>query len=576
MAHVKLSERSERDPGGKKVDLYPEVGLVRTLVFKRCPETARERLLPAVVRLLARIAVSPSKRLRERDFPIWMGEATNSLGTEMSTIALPDPIAYPVFKEFYAAFHGWDAYIESGAYLLADGGGEPAARYSQGGIVVYGGAFDPPDQLPSCLRDLGVNIELRSWQLQSAGGRRTRYARAEPPRRAASFVSTTGSPLDKRHTLDSWSDNRDIILEFLYDLKAPCGFKQLQELLGDSFGIGVALEPSPSFDRYGCIRLGWLRDDDKSAPVRILINSRLDDRLKYAVLAHELAHYVQHFPLLLTGQIVEEQSWTMPELEAYYHDLLRRDHPQLLRDVELDAFELASFFLIPPQLHPVGRFASAILERGQNPEPALLIWRWLQTWFPEGSAEPPSWSRYDAIRERADREVQSAMRPEDGADSLFGCTLAAALRVESDELSHSRVEGEILAVLQKILGLLAMTAPLDLREARENIRRRLSRDGEAAGPDLPNLDELSLGTRSFCRELIPPLRPQEGTVFFPRIPLVPASFNPTGEVAGDWQYLQRLDSSPYGTVEDWRNHRPEYGVVLYRFETWQQELLRSL
>lgn len=576
MAHVKLTERPERDPGGKRVDLYPEIGLVQTFVFKRCPETARERLLPAIIGLLTRIAASRDKRQRERDFPVWLGEATNSVGTEMATIALPDPIPYTVFQNFYRAFHGWDAYLESGAFLLTDGGGEPAARYSNGDIVVYGGPFDAPDQLPSYLRDLGVEIELRSWQLQGSSGRRHKYAKAEPPRRAASFVSTSGLPRDKRHTLDAWSENREIILEFLYDLKAPCGFRQLKELLWDSFGIGVALEPSPSFDRYGCIRLGWLDDSGKSAPVRILINSRLDDRLKYVVLAHELAHYVQHFPLLLAGQIVEEQSWIMPELEVYYHDLLRRDHPQLLRDVELDAFELASFFLIPPRLHPVERVASVVLEAGWNPEPALLIWRWLQPWFPESSEELLSWSRYDAIRKRAEREVQSAMRAENGPGSLFGCTLAAALRVEEDELSHHRVEQGVLAVLQAILSLLAMTAPLDLDKAREVIRRRLSRAGEAEGPDLQNLDELSLGARSFCRELIPPLRPRDGTAFFRRIPLVPASFNTTGEVGGDWRYLEQLDSSPYGTVEDWRNHRPEYGVVLYRFETWQQEILRKL
>lgn len=600
MTRIKIMERAELDPGGKRVDVYPEMELVQTFVFNRSDMLNRESILPKIIQVLLKIRRSKNKKIRNRDFPVWAGEITNSLGMELFCVAIPNEIAYDVFNEFYRVLESEETYLENGAWLLRDTGGEPIARYAHGKIIVYGDDFEKAENLSLMLPKHEEEIEFRSWQTvekKKAGSRswqkvekkktQSVYVKPVEPNRKAKFLSYKGLDI-KQHILETWVENREIIMEFVYELKGPCGYKRLKKMMWDYFGIAVFEESSAEFGKYGCIRLSWINDETTAVGVRILINNNLDDRLKYIILAHEFSHYIHHFPLLLMGQIVEEHACTIPEIELYYQQLLNSEYPDLWHDVELDAFEFTSFFLIPAKLFPIRRLSNVILERGRNPELDVFIWRLLQSLFPDSNTARLTWTEYDKTQERAKRDIYTAMSIETGGDDtilfdhLFNHVLSAVLRIEKEMISRNRVSTAIDEIMKKMTTILAKTIDMDVEDARACIKNQVcnivsnSKTNTVNPGDITALTDFGLSSSSFGREIIPPLEPSKDSFVFPRIPLIPAIFNPEGDPEGDWQYLPEQQRSPYGTVEDWRNHRKDHGVILYRLESWQKKLLKKI
>src|SRR5690349_17172788 len=104
MARIKIQTRDERDPSGNIVDIYPEIELVRMIIFENSQGRPVLSLLPRIIDVLVKIRESSKKRIRERDFPIWGGLSTNRLGMRLLSIALPDPFDYQVFSKFYEEF----------------------------------------------------------------------------------------------------------------------------------------------------------------------------------------------------------------------------------------------------------------------------------------------------------------------------------------------------------------------------------------------------------------------------------------------------------------------------------------
>jgi hypothetical protein len=542
---IKIIERAERDPGGKRVDVYPETELVQTFVFSRSDMLNRESILPKIIQTLLKIRRSKNKKIRNRDFPVWAGEITNSLGKELFCVAIPNGIAYSVFNEFYRALESEETYLENGAWLLRDTGGEPIARYAHGKIIVYGDDFEKAENLSLMLPKHEEEIKFRSWQTvekkktefrswERVEKKRTQSVHVKPvePNRKAKFLSYKGSDA-KQHTLETWIENREIIMEFVYELKGPCGYKRLKKMMWDYFGIAVFEEPSAEFGKYGCIRLSWINDESTAVGVRILISSEFDDQLKYVLLAHEFSHYIHHFPLLLMGQTVEEQAWTIPEIELYYQQLLNSDYPDLWHDVELDAFEFTSFFLIPAKLFPIRRLSNVILERGQNPDPGVFIWRILQPFFPDSDIARLTWAEYDKMQEKAKWDILSAMATTVDSDdsNLFRNVLSAALRVENDLLSRDRVSTAIAEITKKMTIILAKIVDMDVEGARAYIKNQVydivsnSKTNTVDPEDITALTDFGLSSSSFGREII---RTVERFTCFSENPFNPSHFQPRG------------------------------------------------
>jgi len=563
------------------------VELVRVFVFEYSEQLDQEELKSRILQALETIKTDKKKRVREAGFSIWVGRTINSKKTKLFTISISEPLDENIVRQFYNKFRDEDSYLECSVYYLKDTGGEPFARYFKGTIIVYCDPFLKKEDFTPEKYGLTPPFEPRSWELVQVNKEKEIFIKPDLPKRVANFSALSGDPTEKRHNLELWQENKEIIFDFLLNLKHPCGYKQLKNILMKYFGIGVFEESDKDFGRFGCIRLGWMNDSNKSSHVRILINNTLDEKLKYVVLAHELAHYIRHFPLLLVGQLVEEQAWVMPEIEHYYNYLMSTEYADLPRKIEQDAFEVASFFLICPWMHPITKVSSAVIERGEHPVVHELIWRFLQPYFPQKAGERTSWTNYDNIKNRAKEDLTKIMKsPHGNEESLFESYYSASLsmedRVFSGEFIHHEIEESTLEIYQKVLDLLTSTMLMSTPDARNHIKNQLKKSVEkrksAGDGDKYEylLSEIGFHNKSFGREIVPPLEKLDKTHIPRRVPLVPATYNINDDIEGDWLFLEQLDKSPGMTLDEWRNHRPQFAFVLYRFESWQKEMFRKL
>lgn len=557
---MRILTKPEPDPGGKVVDVYGPVEYLRTLVFDY-----REGLERDLVRLslsaLLRISGASSKRVRERDLPIRLGEYTNRLGMHLLIIGLPYELHTPAFRILSAELSSHEAFAEVNYSSTTDFNPKPFVRYDHGKFIWYADKFIKiedvtPPQVP------GVSFEIRSCELRSKPAKNP-YSAPDPPQRKAS----------SRHSERDWLENRASILNFVESFKGPCGYKRLAKIIRDYFGISVFEENSPEFGEYGLIRLSSNTDNEPPA-VRMLVRGDLDERLKYVVLAHELAHYVLHFQILTLSQIVEQVSWSIPEVELYYLDLIDSGDPSLLQTIEDEADDLASLFLIPPWLHPVDRVAQVILEGDRSPSPEEMIWRCLQPLFPEDRFAAAAWKDLDEIRWRTLRDsLRGDLKIEGRTESLFHRAFRAALRVERtglEEIGKRRQTDVIFDEMQKVLTVVAEREDAD---ARSYIKKLLAERGPTESGDFRS--DFLWTKKSFCRELIPPIE-WNGVDAYPRVPLEPAIYNRDGLPEGDWRIKTHRNKSPAGTLREWGELKRDYGLMIYRLESWQKEYLARL
>jgi hypothetical protein len=298
------------------------------------------------------------------------------------------------------------------------------------------------------------------------------------------------------------------------------------------------------------------------------------EKLKYVVLAHELAHYVLHFPLLVLLRYVEETAWNVPEVESYFQQLVA-ENPSTMQSIEDQADELASFLLIPSWVYPIRRLTDRMLEGGVSPSPQEMIWRFLQPLFPEDCFSDTTWRNLDEIKRRARPDTLRFGNVGSPAPSnLFERMFQAALRIEKNGIGEAATSNPASVLLEKMGKLASKIEALPVEDARKRVRKLLSSPGGLNKCDDVARD-LAEGLGAFGREIIPPLV-GDGTGLFPRVPLVPAIHNLEGDVEADWKLKTNPSGSPAGTVTEWRQWKKDHGLVLYRLESWQKGALKKL
>ena len=555
---MRITRFERPDPAGKLIDTSRPPTYLRTFVFDYS-EGIERRVLVLTIQAITQIAASSRKLVRDRDFLIWTGEHTNSLGMHLYIVGVPYGVYMPVFEIFDEKYRTESSFMEITYSLPQEFQARPSFRYEYGKGVLYADPFDSPAQARAKFPEVG-DFEVRSFR-QASGPQKNPYTAPERPQ----YRSPT------RHSEETWHRNREEIFKFLDSLKGPCGFRRLRSIIKECFGVAVYEEGAPEFPHYGLIRLATV-SDEKPPAVRILINEHLPEKLKYIALAHEFGHYLLHFPLLLVLRYVDETAWSIPEIEPYCRRLLTED-PSTLRALEDSADEIASLFLIPAWTHPMARMTSIMIEGGVSPPPSEMIWRLLQPLFPEDRFADTTWNDLEEIRKRAHRDTNRLrFTTVDQAANLFERMFAAALRVDDVKLGE---EPEI-DPLRGVLGAMhAVATKID--SARESEARSflqgLLKDRISEQHD-PTEEEFLPGLVAFGRELVPPLSTRIIRLF-PRIPLAPAIYNPDGTVDGDWRLKTRPDG-PVGTLADWQRWKPDHGLALYRFESWQKKALSKL
>jgi len=556
---MRMKRTKRPDPAGKPVDSCSPPAYLRTFVFEYSEEI-KTKIVDLSVAAMVEIGESASKRVRERDFLIWTGEFTNQLDMRLYIVGVPYGLHSPVLDILYRKYSSEPSFVEINYSPPGEFKAQPILRYQYGRHVLYASPFIPAPQA-RLQAGLSSDFEARSFQQAPMIGKGPYSAPERPLHR---------SPL--HHDEAVWLENRERLMEFMRSLKGPCGLRRLRSIVEECFGVSVFEEGSREFAHYGLIRLG----SGATPKVRILVNKRLPEKLKYIVLAHELGHYLLHFPLLLILRYVEETAWSIPEIEPYCRQLLT-DDPLVLQSVEDRADEIASFFLVPAWVHPVQRMTAVISEGGVSPPPSELIWRFLQPLFPEDRFAHTTWNDLAEIRKRARRDVNRLRSTTgDQTANLFERMLVAALRVDeagAEGVTKERPEEE---PLEPVLGAMHAVAikveSLSAPEVRRDLRTLLK--GTYPGPQPLSEGEFLPGLGTFGRELVSPLG-GDGGGLLQRIPLEPTIYNPQGRADGDWR-LRTSPGSPVGTLAEWRKWKPDHGVVLYRFESWQKKALEKL
>jgi len=519
--------------GGRIVDLYPAKSLISVIVLSA--ETVSESALyGAVLEVMRSIRQSSSPRLRERDFSVFLCRWTVHDGKRCVGIGLPHKFDDRLRGLFVRRISSLAPIEEISESVAQDVGATPLARYVCGNLVVYVSPLDTN----VTNEQYGADVELRSAEL------------IEQPRQERRMYALPKVRENKpqRHSIDTWNKLRPEIMEFVGQTIEPAGFTLLRKVLKEQCGIDVRLDSTSAAGRHGAIATDWMTADDQSCEVTIFINRDLSDQFRFVVLAHELAHYVLHFPLLLVSQLVEQLSWTAPDLERRYQYEFHRSFGSGL-DLEEQANAYASELLIPPK-YPLQWLSGHMREHAGSVSADELAWRFLGGFFPERSSTDYSFRNYEEMQEHAQQEISWATDFNAlSVDTLYRVMLNATIKRESPEFKRlsSRVNTAVFDLWHNLPTI------LDLNSA--------SNTNMMAGS---NSAMTTLDPSATSRQILAPLEGDPDTAL--RLPLVPARAS-----KGSQRWLSVLDpAEPRRLVAEWQNRYPSYAITLY----WRRHIAK--
>ena len=531
MSHILPKTRATRDISGRLVDLYPaaEDTYLSVLVLDRT-RLNESRLRYDVFAVMASIAAMANSRLRDRDFPVYRCDWTTG-GRRLTGIGLPEIFPAHLHLAFQRPIRDSAGIVEIGRGRASDVGARPFMLYNHGKLIAYADAFEEISPLPDS------SIEVRSAEFKPRVARRRRGER--PP------VIRRSGP-GERHSIDTWNDLRSDILKFIHATITTGTFHSLRREVARQFDITVRVSPTSVAGKHSSISAGWVTREDQACPVVIHISQDLPDQLKYVALAHEVAHYALHFPIILAERITEQLSWLVPHARCVYADQFEHyfgDGSGLEEQADL----LAGHLLIPPQIQLTNlqRVVSEVggirpYGNGGQVTDEELAWRLLAEYFPERSFAQHSWQNYDEMRDLAQRELAWARSANDTGDvTMYRMMLRAALSRESP--GAQRKSRDLVTAIHEFWDSVANGSWIFAPCSRDHDKQLSLAEVGHRGVDWQVRGPLS-ATREQMR----------------RIPLVPKSARTTS------QWVNVLDlARPAASVAEWQQRHPEHGVMLY-------------
>ena len=290
------------DIAGKAVDkiIPPEMAFMLFIDMDTYHDINPAKL--AVLSALRRLSVNPNKKNRLRDFIIYTGKITNSDGSRLFSICLPQKVSTLITKLFFEALQP-SYHLDWSQGVLIDFSPEPLARYFNGKIIVYTPPSSPNNWLPEELEDLkswGIDWETRSVKGPDIEDLRDQF---KPRRISYGYIpqaSLPEKPLNGKHTLQDHQRLSEALDKILFPtgksamaislVSPPFGYKRLRELCKNYLGITVQEDTLPG-GYSGILRVGYVSTDAgglPSAQVLIRIDRALPTQTKYVALAHEI------------------------------------------------------------------------------------------------------------------------------------------------------------------------------------------------------------------------------------------------------------------------------------------------
>lgn len=541
-----IEVRPAPDAGGKSVDVHVRPDEGRTFVFSVARSLGRDRLLQEVVIRLRRIRDARAKTIRDRRFNLWYGTARSVAGEELEAIMIPDPFDFATWK-LLADLGDLPGHLEGGRFPVAELDGGPLARYDHGQITVY----------------LAASASAAGWDEDVE----VRSATVTTPERhvPTKWILPPSGRSPRWHDQDVWDANRIRILKLAAGLQAAGSYSRLAQVTERHLGIAVREQLAAADRRYGLLRVGFVDTRDFSVPVAVFLRHDLPDGLKYIVLAHELAHYTFHFPLLYLGALIDDLARLVPEAAPVFDAAVAR---YVDRDaLENQADHLASAFLIPA-MYDLNQFADMYMEVGRRGGPSAreLAWRFLQPLIPGAVDEAITWRNVEQMSELAAKDLTALA---DAPTSLYARMLKATVeRMDGARHDPDHHIEEGLAGLQETFDRIStIVTTFGVDGARVVLLEEIA-ESEAAPVPASVPDDMHPERYD---ELAPAV-PLPAGVLARALHLVPASSNPDGDRNGAWLDRHHPDEPPL-TIDGWRDLLEDDVVLrLYRHEAWQPPL----
>jgi hypothetical protein len=524
------------DPGGKPVDVIDAPRRLWICVYSPDRENDREVVMNTALGLLAAVSDARSPRVRDRELTLWWGEIVDQ-GEQLRVIGFPQRLLYAVHKILVPLVE-FDSRINFGDYEFADTGAMPLVGYDYGRIVAYGDPFAAP-------ADIG-GAQLRSAEMRAPSPIAVR-------RHPMPGLTTTFGPV---YSLEGWSDARSSVLDAIYDLTAASSFASLRRMITTDLGITVTQRSGPEF-ALGRLTAGWLTeaaDGDPGCTVGIELRRDMAPELRYVVLAHELAHFVLHFPLLLAAQLVEQASWEMPALENVWHAALAATLPTY-EELERNADQLAVNLLIPPRYFPLRQVSAVHSVGGYGPpDPHHLVWHFLQGLFPNTAEQSYSWVNWDEHERRAAAQVAGQLDEDLGGQGLYDRMLGAGLANERGDTAglQTAVGKAVAQIASSTFDAVTELGGLGPADQAQRAAALIRTSGASTAPHLPR----DLSGLAASREILAPQRQADHPP--KRLPLVPTR----GGRRLIWRSPVREE--PAADLATWQAREPERAIVLYR------------
>ena len=569
MRRMKIIQRDVSDIDGDPVDVFPRSGPLYSFALKPIATVSRESILTVFADAFAEFRPKKGKKRGLPDLLVFLGDYVNAVDDHLVLVGVVGTTSSSLEKLFNWLYDHLPGYIEVNLFDLSDAEFEPLARLIGGQVVFYKQpGVDPTEERNA---DWAKGAEWRSWQWKE-----------EPAGSSEQPDSEIQTRVKVPHDIDYWIKNRLAVLRYLDSIRKPVGYHRLKKEIISRFGISVFEEDDPKFLRYGAIRTSRLGSE--GCEITILVNRWLDDREKYFVLAHELSHYVLHYPLLYYGQIMEEASWSKPEFELIWEDI-RRSIPGGIAMLERQANLLAIGFLIRARLTDLRAYLDENVIRTHSDPILLMAFERLQPWFPNMRPTSTPWNRPE-WRESALKLAEEKLEAvpdlnSANAESVFQAALAAAIEAEEDGLDLIDAERtqDLVDRLTKacLAPFLAIQDYNDIASERAVLREMIPKELLARpciAVESAAASEIGNFLRGADRELVPPRGWKESHCLFPRIPLRPATWNTERTMTGEWVDVRDEEHAPVGTIDEWLDWGG--GLVLYRFLAWQKKSLEAL
>ncbi len=514
-----------------------------------------------------RLTVQSSSRSRRKKIVLWRGEYTNQFGIEMYVLGIPTNCEYAIHQELFKAVG--DKFDEVGDYQRVDTGCQPYLLIFYNQLWMFDAMKPPRSEGTLVLAETAFPVRYLPCTHSASNGE------------WVSMWAMMGEEIINTKLFDcleiwkavmsnSASKNRPLVQGGLSDLAlGTCLSKNhrlLREICQDILRIPVFDIPMQEYGRT-IVRPIWSEDEDNNAffvsdySVAIAIKEDLSEKQKLLSLAHELGHFVCHYPYL----VFFSQLFFLVQDDPSIEFSLATQFPEqwwefYYRTTERSADTFASYFIIPDQIDAALEALNEITYRGELPYSTdAQRLHWIRNFF-ETEKQIIGWHQMEQLVEATAQERSGILAQGYLPDKTLFERVVWCLLQRRNHFYQEMIKEEERKIQEKLelvpQSLLQRTPPgqtIQSGEQRLFIKRL----------NLQSLwEEFSSGKEQWDPIIV---ESTEKSKIQGYIGLIPSLYTKANTASMDWTLWEAPRKAPNGCLEVWIKlaMSQEKGIMLF-------------